>query len=125
MPNPAPGFQRKPEHRVAFSPAGKHITATLGGVVVAESDSALLCEESNHEPVYYIPMTDCRVDQLIPTSKKTYCPYKGEASYWTLSVGDASARDAAWSYDTPYDEALPIKGHVAFYTGKLDGFEVT
>ena len=118
--NPAPGFARKPDHVVAFRPAGKRVTVRLGGEVIAESDRAVLCEETGHGAVYYIPMADTRANLFRPTATRSYCPFKGEASYWSVSAGGADARDAAWSYDLPYDEAEPIRGHLAFYPNRVD-----
>jgi len=117
--NPAPGFKRKPGHVVDIKPAGVSYRAMIGQTVVADSDKALLVEESNHDPVYYVPMADCDLTLFRPTERKTYCPYKGEASYWTLRRDDAELSNIAWSYDTPFDEAMPLKGHLAFYPSML------
>ncbi|MDF1790838.1 MAG: DUF427 domain-containing protein [Thalassobaculaceae bacterium] len=118
--NPAPGFTKKPEHRVALKPAGRRVLVTLGGETVADSTQAILCEESNHGPVYYVPMVDTRVDAFTPTARSTYCPYKGTASYWSISAGGTKAENAAWSYDLPYDECAALAKHVAFYGDKVD-----
>ena len=88
--NPAPGFARKPDHVVAFRPAGKRVTVRLGGEVIAESDRAVLCEETGHGAVYYIPMADTRANLFRPTATRSYCPFKGEASYWSVSAGGAA-----------------------------------
>lgn len=121
--NPAPGYRRKPDHKVILKPAGRRVTIRLGDTVVAESDDAVLCEETGHDPVYYLPMTDIRADLFRPTAKSTYCPFKGNASYWTIAAGGREAVDAAWSYDLPFDEAVGLRGHVAFYPGKVDAIE--
>lgn len=122
--NPAPGFARRPDHVVGFRPAGVRVTVRLGGEVIAESDRAVLCEESGRSPVHYIPMTDTRADLFRPTATRSHCPFKGDASYWSVSAGGKDARDAAWSYDLPYDEAAPIRGHVAFYPDRVDSITV-
>lgn len=122
--NPAPGFARKPDHKVVFTPAKAHIVVKLGGEVIAETDRALLCEESGHGPVHYIPMTDTRADLFRPTATSTHCPFKGNASYWSVTAGGKEARDAAWSYDLPFDEARAIKGYMAFYPDRVDSIEV-
>ena len=121
--NPAPGFARKPDHVVAFRPAGRRVTVRLGGEVIAESDRALLCEETGHGPVYYVPMTDTRAHLFRPTATHSYCPFKGEASYWSVSAGGVDGHDVAWSYDLPFDEAMPIRGHVAFYPNRVDSID--
>jgi len=93
--NPAPGFTRKPDHAVAFRPAGRRVTVRIGGAVIAETERATLCEETGHGPVYYVPMADTRADLFRPTATRSYCPFKGEASYWSITAGGADARDAA------------------------------
>jgi len=118
--NPAPGFARKPEHQVRLSPLGKRVVVTLAGETIADSADALLCEESNHGPVYYVPMVDIRADAFTPTSRSTYCPYKGTASYWSIHAGGERAENAAWSYDLPYDECVELVKHVAFYPDKVE-----
>ena len=122
--NPAPGFARKPDHVVAFRPAGKRVTVRLGGEVIAESDKAVLCEDAGHGPVHYLPMSDTRANLFRPTATRSYCPFKGEASYWSISAGGVDGTDVAWSYDLPYDEAMPIRGHVAFYPNRVDSIDV-
>lgn len=118
-PNPAPGFRRRPEHRITYTRFAGTVCATVGEEVVGESARALLCEETGHDPVFYLPMVDCAVDRLRPTVRKTRCPFKGEASHWTLALDGGRVENAAWSYDTPYDEALAVEGHVAFYPDKV------
>lgn len=118
--NPAPGFVKKPEHKVALTPAGKRVIVTLGGETVADSAQAVLCEETNHDPVYYVPMADTRADAFTPTSRSTYCPYKGTAGYWSIGAGGEKAENAAWSYDLPYDECRGLTKHVAFYGDKVE-----
>lgn len=122
--NPAPGYARKPDHVVAIRPAGRRVTVRLGGEVIAESDRALLVEETGHGPVHYIPMTDARAHLFRPTDTRTHCPFKGDASYWSVSAGGKEARDAAWSYDLPYDEAAALQGYVAFYPSRVDSIDV-
>jgi uncharacterized protein (DUF427 family) len=122
--NPAPGFVKKPEHQVRLSPAQTRIVVILGGETVADSTAAILCEETGHAPVYYVPMVDTRVDAFTPTARSTYCPYKGRASYWSIGAGGTRAENAAWSYDLPYDECAALAKHVAFYGDKVEVREV-
>ena len=118
--NPAPGFATKPEHQVRLIPADKRVLVILGGETVADSTAAILCEETGHDPIYYVPMVDTRADAFTPTARSTYCPYKGTASYWSISVGGTKAENAAWSYDLPYDECAALTKHVAFYGDKVE-----
>lgn len=90
------------------------------GVVVAESDRALTLIEATIPPVQYVPLED--VDQAIVerTDHSTYCPYKGEAAYYSIVTGDDRADDVVWTYETPYDAVADIAGHVAFYPDQVE-----
>jgi uncharacterized protein (DUF427 family) len=76
--------------------------------------------ETSHPPVYYIPQADIRADLLSQGSRYTFCEFKGLASYWTLRVGDMVSVDAAWSYERPSPGYEAIRGHLAFYVGRMD-----
>jgi len=124
MANSAPGWAKKPEHRVDLHPDGKRVRVTFAGTVVADSAAALRCEETGHGPVYYIPAKDMRLDLMKKTEHTSYCPFKGTASYWTLDVGGNSAENAIWGYETPYDETEALAGHYAFYGNRVDSVEI-
>jgi uncharacterized protein (DUF427 family) len=128
MPNPAPGYATKPEHRVDLLPENRRVRVTFAGRVVADSSNALRCEETGHGPVHYIPERDVRLELLRATGHKTYCPFKGDCSYWTLAVdGGGETRqseNAVWGYRTPYDETAKLAGHYAFYQSRVDAIEV-
>jgi uncharacterized protein (DUF427 family) len=127
MANPAPGYAKKPEHRVDLVPETRRLRVTFNGTAIADSSSTLRCEETGHEPVHYFPEKDVRLDLMQPTEHKTYCPFKGECSYWTVEVEGADGRkeaiNAVWGYRTPYDEAAPMAGHYAFYKTRIDAIE--
>ena len=118
--NPAPGYEKHPDHYVEARLSPKWVRAVLGGETIADSRRTLIVRERRHTPVYYFPKEDVRMDLAERTGSRTYCPFKGDASYWTLKVGDRSEDDAMWSYETPYDEALDIKDCIAFYWDKVD-----
>ena len=128
MANPAPGYATKPEHRVDLLPETRRVRVTFAGAVVADSANAVRCEETGHEPVHYVPEKDVRLDLLQPTEHKTYCPFKGDCSYWTIAVdgagGQKQAANAVWGYRAPYDEAMGLAGHYAFYKSRVDSIEV-
>ena len=125
MANPAPGFAQKPNHRVDLLPEGRRVRVTFGGTVIADSDAALRIEETGHEPVHYLPAKDVRTELLLPTDHKTHCPFKGDASYWTIAVpGGARSENAVWGYRTPFDESAGLAGHYAFYKSRVDAIEV-
>jgi uncharacterized protein (DUF427 family) len=98
------------------------VRAMFAGTAIADSTHPLLLLERNHRPVYYFPMDDVRMDLLKATDKHTHCPRKGDASYWTIEVGDRRADNAVWSYLDPIPQAAEIKGYVAFYRNKLDAW---
>ena len=100
----------------------KRVRAFFAGTAITNSSRVLLLLERKHLPVYYFPMDDVRMDLLKATNKHTHCPRKGDASYWTIEVGDKSSEDAAWSYLDPIPVAAEIKGYVAFYWNKLDSW---
>jgi uncharacterized protein (DUF427 family) len=130
MPNPAPGFVSRPEHRVDLVPEKRRVTVLFGGVTIADSKAALRVEETGHGPVHYLPEKDVRLDLLRPTQHHTRCPYKGEASYWTIEVPAAEgsvrrSENAVWAYPSPYDEVMGLAGHYAFYTTRVDSLSLS
>jgi class 3 adenylate cyclase/uncharacterized protein (DUF427 family) len=84
------------------------------GETVADSSSVLVMHETRLAPVYYFPRDDVRMELLVKTDHRTHCPFKGNASYWTIRIGDKSAKNVAWSYETPYDESSGVEGYIAF-----------
>ncbi len=129
MANPAPGYAQKPEHRVDLIPDPRRVRVTFAGAVIADSTATIRVEETGHGPVHYFPEKDVRLDLLRPTTHHTYCPFKGDCSYWTIEVeGGGSKRqaeNAVWGYRAPYDEARGLAGHYAFYGSRVDTIEVT
>ena len=128
MPNAAPGFARNPEYRVDLVPESRSVKVVFAGVTIAESGRALRIEETGHGPVHYIPERDMRMDLLHPTDHHTTCPYKGQASYWTIEVPAEGAvrrsENAVWAYPAPYDEVRGLAGHYAFYERRVDAITV-
>jgi uncharacterized protein (DUF427 family) len=104
-----------PDHPITVEPAKQHLTVRAGDTVVAETDAALALTEASYPAVYYVPLADVDQRLLRPTESHTYCPYKGEASYYALNTGSGEIPDAIWTYPTPYDAVAEIAGHVAFY----------
>jgi uncharacterized protein (DUF427 family) len=103
-----------------IEPTQRRVRVFCAGVPVADSAEVKLVLEENHLPVYYFPEKDVRMELLQPTKKQTRCPLKGEASYWTITVGEKSFKDAAWSYREPVPGAEEIGGHIAFYWDRVD-----
>lgn len=125
MANPAPGWVKKPEHRVDLYPDHHRVKVMFGGKVIADSTSTLRCEESGHVAVYYIPAKDMALGLMKKTDHTSYCPFKGTASYWTIETDDKHAENAIWGYETPYDETAQLAGHYAFYGNRVDSIEIT
>jgi uncharacterized protein (DUF427 family) len=111
-----PRLQPGPDHPITITPTGSRVTVTAGGKVVADTTNALTLQEASYPPVQYVPLTDVDPALIAATDHQTYCPYKGEASYWSLP----GAENAVWGYQDPYDAVAPIKGHVAFYPDKAE-----
>jgi uncharacterized protein (DUF427 family) len=124
MANPAPGYATKPDHRVDLLPEARRVRVTFAGAVIADSSAALRVEETGHGPVHYVPEKDVRTELLHATEHKSYCPFKGDCSYWTIDAGGRRAENAVWGYRTPYDEASGLAGHYAFYGSRVDSIEV-
>lgn len=119
--NPAPGFQKRPDHRIALKKAPVRVRVSYRGEVIADTRQALMMQEGTYAPVYYVPREDARMARLARTSHSTHCPFKGDASYYSVTDGP---ENAVWSYEQPFDEMLAIKGLLAFYPDKVD-VEVT
>jgi uncharacterized protein (DUF427 family) len=110
-------------HQITITPSTQHVEVSLGGEKLASSDRAVLLEETGAPDRYYLPKEDVRTEVLSPTSTKTTCPYKGEASYWSVEAGGQVHQDVVWAYETPIAEAKQITGLLCFYTER--GVDVT
>jgi len=107
---------------VTVEPTPRRVRVVFDHVTVADSTRALLLLEARHLPVYYFPADDVRFDLLEPTAKSSRCPHKGDASYWTIRVGDRLSENAVWGYQDPLPARADIKGHVAFYWNRVDAW---
>ncbi len=112
-------YQERPDYKIGFEPTARRIRVVFNGEVVADSTRAMLMLESKHLPVYYLPLDDIRQDVLTRTEHRTHCPFKGDAAYWTVTVGDRSAENALWAYPDPFREAPDLRGYAAFYWDKM------
>jgi uncharacterized protein (DUF427 family) len=109
-----------PGHWVHVSESPRHVRVIFNGETIADSKHAKLVREAEVLPIYYFPATDVRANFFSATQHKTACPYKGEASFFTIGVGDKQAENAAWSYPAPLPEAAEIANHIAFEWNKMD-----
>ena len=117
--NPAPGFAKHAGYKIALTPVDRRMRVWLGCVAVADSSHVLVMREGDYAPVYYFPRGDVNMELLTATDRATHCPFKGDASYWTIGAGDRRQENAAWSYESPYDEMARIKGYIAFYDTRV------
>jgi len=101
--------------RLTFEVAPKRTRVLLRGVAIAESSAVVLLTEGASSPVRYFPRQDVDPAALVRTAHSSRCPWKGEASYFTLQAGGEQVVNAAWSYEQPIEAAAPISGHIAFY----------
>ena len=113
-------LQPGPQHPITVEPAAARITVTAGGTPVADTTAALALQEAKYPIVYYIPLADVRSDVLKPSDHTTYCPFKGDASYYSIATADGELTDAVWYYREPYPAVAAIAGHVAFYANRVD-----
>lgn len=113
-----------PEHPIAITPAGGRVEVKLGGVVIANSTDALALKEAAYPPVFYIPRKDVNMTLLERTDHATYCPYKGDCAYFSIPAGGERSVNAVWTYEAPYAAVEAIKGHLAFYSDRVDSITV-
>lgn len=117
--NPAPGFIQHPEHEVRTRAFAGTVTVHADNVQVAISLKAIIVDETNHAPVYYVPVEDVDQTLLRPSSRVTRCPFKGKATHWNIAIGEHEIDNAVWAYEMPYDELLELGGMMAFYANKV------
>lgn len=111
-----------PKHVLHFDPSPKRVRGFFEGKVVVDSTNAKLLHETAHLPVYYFPLEDIRQELLEHSDHRTHCPFKGDASYRSVIVGDKRSHDALWMYERPLEEASFLKDHAAFYFDRLDAW---
>jgi uncharacterized protein (DUF427 family) len=113
-----------PDHPITISPAENRVRVTVAGRIVAESNRALRLEEKGYSPVYYLPRSDADMSLLVRTEHYTYCPYKGDCTYYSIPIGGTKSENAVWSYEKPHQVVADIKEYLAFYPSRVDAFEV-
>jgi uncharacterized protein (DUF427 family) len=113
-----------PDHPITVVPTAGRVVVTLAGHTVASSTNALTLQESTYDAVQYIPREDVDLSLLERSDNESYCPYKGDAGYFSIRAGETLAENAIWTYEAPYDAVAQIKDHVAFYPDRVDSIEV-
>ena len=114
-----------PDHPITISQNPNTVEVRLGGHTIARSSRALTLHEGGYPPVHYIPRADTQMSHLQDSTRTSYCPYKGEANYFSISVKGDTVSDAVWYYDAPFDAVGDIKDHLAFYTDKVEISELS
>lgn len=109
-----------PDHPITIEPNPTRVTVTLAGRVIADTTEALVLREAAYPAVQYIPLKDVDRALIERTDHSSYCPYKGDASYYSIPVGGERALNAIWTYEAPYAAVARIKDHVAFYPDRVD-----
>ncbi|SFC87194.1 DUF427 domain-containing protein [Collimonas sp. OK412] len=112
-----------PDHPITVTPNLARVRVTVAGRVVADTGKALTLREAAYPAVQYIPRQDVDMSQLAPSTHTTYCPYKGECSYYSIPAGGDRAVNSVWSYEAPYAAVAEIKDHLAFYPDRVDAIE--
>ena len=108
-----------PDHPIAVEPAARRIRVSAGGVVIADTTRALTLREATYPAVHYVPRSDADQTRLVRTDRVTHCPYKGDASYFSIRTDTATLDNAVWSYEAPYPAMAEIAGHLAFYPDRV------
>jgi uncharacterized protein (DUF427 family) len=107
------------DHPITIEPADRRIIVRVGDQVVADTTAALTLHEAGYPPVHYIPINDVDQTMLRSSPTATYCPYKGDASYYSIAGPDGVIEDAIWTYEHPYAAVETIAGHLAFYADRV------
>jgi adenylate cyclase len=113
-------MSERPAYDIRIEDSAHRVRVLFNGVPVADSARTKVLREGSYPPVHYFPRADVRMDLLHPTRHRTYCPFRGNASYWNLGVGERVAENAVWSYEEPYEDAREIKGYMAFWRERVD-----
>ena len=109
-----------PDHPITISKNSKRVIVKVAGKIIADSVDALTLKEATYPGVHYIPRKDVDMSALVRTDNATYCPYKGDCSYYSIPAGGEKTANAVWTYETPYDSVTEIKDHLAFYADLVD-----
>jgi uncharacterized protein (DUF427 family) len=115
--------QPGPEHPITIEPHPGRVVVSVAGRVIADTRDALTLREASYSPVQYIPLGDVETSLLERTDNASYCPYKGDAGYYSVPVGGERSVNAVWTYEAPFAAVAEIEGHVAFYPDRVDAID--
>ncbi len=111
-------------HPIVVERSPGRVVVTLNGETIADSRSALTLREASYPPVQYVPRADVKMSHLTKTNHATYCPYKGECSYFSITIGGQRSENGVWTYEDPHDAVREIREYVAFYPNAVDSIEI-
>jgi uncharacterized protein (DUF427 family) len=112
--------QPGPDHPITVEPSEKRVVVTVAGRAIVDTRKALVLREANYPPIVYVPRADADMAALERTELSTYCPYKGDCSYFSIPLGGDKSKNAVWTYETPYPAVKEIKEYLAFYPNRVD-----
>ncbi len=112
-----------PDHPITIAPNNNRVRVSFAGHVIADTTRALTLREASYKPVQYIPRADVNMSLLVRTDHRTHCPYKGDASYFTIKAAGRSVENAVWSYEQPFQAMAEIREYLAFYPNRVDRIE--
>ncbi len=113
-----------PDHPISIERNTNRVVVSVAGRVIADTREALTLSEAHYPAVEYIPRKDVDMTLLARSDRSTYCPYKGDASYFSIPLGGERSIDAVWTYETPYAAVAGIRDHLAFYPDRVDTIEI-
>jgi uncharacterized protein (DUF427 family) len=113
-----------PDHPITIEANPSRVVVRVGGEIIADTNNALTLREASYPPVQYIPRRDVDMDALTRSEDTTYCPYKGNASYYSVPIGGDRSRNAVWTYETPFEAMAQIKDYIAFYPDRVDEIKI-
>jgi uncharacterized protein (DUF427 family) len=114
-----------PDHPISITASNRRVVVKVAGQVIADSKAGVRLQEASYPAVLYIPRADVDMSKLQRTDHMTYCPYKGDCSYYSIPSGGVKAVNAVWTYEKPYASVSSIKDHLAFYPTRVDSIEET
>ncbi|AMR82096.1 DUF427 domain-containing protein [Cupriavidus nantongensis] len=113
-----------PDHPITITPTAGRVVVRVAGITIADSDAALTLQEASYAPVQYIPRQHVDMARLERSAHATYCPYKGDCSYFSIPAGGERGRNAVWSYEAPYAAVAAIGAYLSFYPDRVDSIEI-
>ncbi len=113
-------YDKHPDYRIDIEQTSEHVVVRLAGEVIADSRDVLVVREMQLPPVYYVPRKDVQMNRFAETAHQTFCPFKGQASYWSIEAAGQARENAAWSYLDPFQEVDELKGYLAFYPDQVE-----